>query len=763
MIMKKILFLSLFCIGLTSFGQMSKLKKANDYYDNLSYAYAASIYQELLGSEVETPSMKANLGRSYYYMGDMINAEKYLAMIMNSAVAKNEDIFFYAQALKQNGKIEMSDEWMNKFRNKAAGDIRGESYSKNPDYLERIVSKGLLFEIKNLNVNTSRSDFGGYPSNVSGESFFVSNRKDRAFVKNIWTWNKTPYLDLYRTGVASNREMENPKMLKKKINSRWHEGPLCFTPDGKTVYYTRNNVAKGKARRDDEGHQNLKLYRASVDEKGVWSKEEEIPFNSKDYSVGHPTVSQDGKTLYFASDMPGGIGGADIYKAEIKSDGSLGAPVNLGKEINTEGQDMFPWIGPDGVLFFASNGHIGIGGLDIFAIFPKEDSFTGLLNVGLPVNSESDDFAFTMNSDGSTGYFSSNRKDGKGDDDIYSFKMLTPLKRNLILEGLITDARSKLILPNSEVVLVDGEGNVLQTTKSDGRGFYSFTLEPDMDYQVMAAKEKYFQNKSSFSTANLDPEVSVIHKDLPLDQDPGLGLYALVTSSKTKEPLQGVRMTITDKITGKIFYQGLTPATGDLLRSIVDQKVGEFIAYEIKLQKDGFFPKVVEYKTQIEKPGIISLHEALEGSMDMDPLVSDLKDLIQINDIRFDLNKDVIRPDAAKELDKIVAIMNKYPQMEIELGSHTDCRATIKYNENLSARRAKSSAAYIKARITNPERIYGKGYGESRLLNGCACEGNVKSDCSEEEHEKNRRTEFKVIKSGADVEIINNSTNSFGN
>lgn len=759
--MKKIVVLSFVLMSSMIYSQTGKLNKANEYFEKLSYAYAADIYEELLGSEWDTPLMKVNLGRSYYYMGKMEKAEKHLGSVMNTAVAKNDDLFFYAQALKQNGKIEESDVWMNKFRNRARNDMRGDSFSKNPEYLQKIVGKGMLFDIKNLSVNTAKSDFGGYPG-PNGQTYFVSNRKDRAFIKNVWTWNKTPYLDLYRADVAKNRNIKDPKMLKKKINSRWHEGPLCFSPNGAMVYYTRNNVTRGKDRRDVQGHQNLKLYRAEVGQDAKWLNEKEIHFNSKDYSVGHPTISADGSTMYFASDMPGGSGGADLYVVEVKADGSLGAPRNLGKEVNTEGQDMFPWVNEEGVLFFSSNGHIGLGGLDVFVIFPKDGSFSGLLNVGLPVNGEMDDFAFTMNKDGKTGYFSSNRKDGaKGDDDIYSYTLLKPLKQKLILEGLITDNRTKLILPNSEVILVDADGNMLATTNADGKGYYAFDLEPDMEYKVMAAKEKYFKNQANISTVDLSEDVSVIKKDLPLDQDPGLALYALVTDAKTKTPLEGVRMRIVDKITGKTFLEVKTPSTGDALKTIVDQKVGDFAAYDIILEKSGYFPKTVVFKTKIEKAGIIDVHNVLAGGLTLDPAVKDLRNLIQINDIRFDLNKYNIRADAAKELDKIVEVMNKYPQMGVELGSHTDCRASYAYNEKLSDRRAKSSAAYIKTKITNPDRIYGKGYGESILLNGCACEGKVKSDCSEEEHEKNRRTEFKVIKSGGDVEIINNSTNSF--
>lgn len=762
--MKKIVLFSFILIETILFAQNGKLRKADRYYEKLSFAYAASIYEELIGSEIENPMMKANLARSYYFMGDMQKAEPALANIVKSAVAKNDDIFYYAQALKQNGKISESDAWMNKFRNKAPGDMRGMSYSKNSDYFQRIVAQGKKFEIKNLNVNTNSADFGGYPTVDEKGAYFVSNRKKRAFVKNEWSWNKSRFLDLYSSSIGAFNELEEEKMLGRKTNSKYHEGPLAFTPDGKTVFFTRNNIASGKARRSEIGIQNLKLYRAEINSDGKWTNEEVLPFNSKEYSVGHPSISANGKWLFFASDMPGGTGGADIYKVEIMSNGEFGKPLNLGIEVNTEGQDMFPWIAADGNLFFSSNGQIGLGGLDIFVVFPNEENFTGLMNLGLPINGQNDDFAFTTNKNNLTGYFSSNREGGKGDDDIYSYKLIEPLKLKLNLEGLITDRTSKLALPNTSVDLIDGEGNVIANTLSDASGKYSFGLLPNEVYKVKASKEKYYTNNLAFSTKDLPAGTQLLKKDLQLEQDPGLGLYTLITDVKTGMPIKGVRLAITDILTGKSFAEIITTDSGDNLKSILDHAVGDRISYKIDLFKDGYFPKTVTFNSKIAKPGIINVHEMLDGGLSLDQAVTDLSQLIKINPINFDVNKFTIRPDAKAELDKIVEVMNKYPEMEVELGSHTDCRASIGYNEKLSDQRAKASAAYIKSKITDPNRIYGKGYGESKLLNGCACEGETKSNCSEEEHEKNRRTEFKVIKTGAEnLKVINTSTDSFGN
>jgi outer membrane protein OmpA-like peptidoglycan-associated protein len=247
--------------------------------------------------------------------------------------------------------------------------------------------------------------------------------------------------------------------------------------------------------------------------------------------------------------------------------------------------------------------------------------------------------------------------------------------------------------------------------------------------------------------------------DLNLEKDPGLSFYVLITDSKTKSPLGDVTIQLVNNMTGKSASY-TTNAKGDMIKPLADKKLNDRGSYNFVLSKDGYIPKTVTYNVVFDKEGQYDVHSTIDLSMD--PVVADLRDLIEINPISFDLGKWNIRPDAKVELDKIVEVMNKYPGMVVELGSHTDCRASKTFNMRLSDKRAKSSAAYIKSKITDPERIYGKGYGESRLLNGCECEGAVKSNCSEEEHEKNRRTEFKVISIGDNKsDVINNSDDSF--
>jgi outer membrane protein OmpA-like peptidoglycan-associated protein/tetratricopeptide (TPR) repeat protein len=757
--MKKTLLLIFTLCATFSFGQSVRLAEADDFYNLIAYASAAEIYTELIGSEVDSPTMRAKLADCYYQMGETDKAEEHYQGMIQSIEATPKDVYQYAQALKENGKYSLSDQWMDKYATIEASDSRAIQYKENKGYLDAIINQEAYFSVNHLSMNTKNVEFGGYPLG-NDKICFISDRRVRFAIKRIHTWNDRNYLDFFVGTKSEGNDLTEISMTARKDNSKYHEGPLCLTPDGNTVYFTRNNISKGDQRRDEEGIQNLKLYVADIDqENGSWMNVRETSLNSRDYSVGHPTISADGKTLFFASDRPGGFGGADVYKCSISADGTLGEPENLGSDVNTEGQDMFPWVTKDGILFYSSDGNVGLGGLDVFAMIPnKAGEFTKKINLGEPVNSSKDDFALVM-LDEKNGYLSSNRTSGSGNDDIYSVLLLRELKVNLTLNGVITDVRSGEILPGAEVELVNEAGEVIASTTADDKGGYTFGLEPEFDYTVKAANEDYFPNQGSVSTKNLPKGTEEIEKDVALEKDPGLSLYALITDAKTSQPLDSVIVTVIDNMTGEKI-QIMTDEKGDYLRPLTDKKLDDRGSYNFSLSREGYIPKVVTYNTLFDREGQYDVHSELD--LTLDPMVTDLAQLIEINPINFDLNKAIIRPDAKVELDKIVEIMNKYPNMEVELGSHTDCRASRAYNEKLSDRRAKASAAYIKTKITNPERIYGKGYGESRLLNDCECEGSVKSDCTEDEHEQNRRTEFKVISVGdPNVGVQNNSTNSF--
>lgn len=304
------------------------------------------------------------------------------------------------------------------------------------------------FVVSTLTINSKYSDYA--PSFFNKELVFASSRNDNNFSNIVDESNNQPFLDLYSTSFSDILNKNSVLKLKGSINTKFHESSASFSKDGKTVYFTRNNYSKNKSKTSIEGIVLLKIYRSSY-VNGKWEDTEELPFNSDEYSVAHPALSPDGKFLYFASDMPGSIGKSDLYVVEINIDGSFGVPRNLGNQINTSGRETFPYISDKGKLFFASDGHKGFGGLDIFMTMPNQNDFFGIYNLGKPINSSKDDFTFIINEETKTGYFASNRIGGKGDDDIYSFKQIVSFpKYNNKLKGIQKIERILELKPNKE-------------------------------------------------------------------------------------------------------------------------------------------------------------------------------------------------------------------------------------------------------------------------------------------------------------------------
>jgi len=507
------------------------------------------------------------------------------------------------------------------------------------------------YSIKNLDINDEYSNFGtSYYG--SDKIIYASPRKGFKLVKNVWEPNEQPFLDLYIGDIAEDGEITNVTKLNKDVNSKYHEADVVYTNDLQTVYFTRDNYYKGKENKAKDGMINLAMFKADVVAPGEWKNIEPMPFNNPEYSVGHPALSPDNKTLYFVSDIPGGFGQTDIYKVAINDDGTYGSPVNLGPKVNTAGREMFPFMADNNILYYSSDKAGGMGNLDIYAV--KLDGRSEGINLGAPINSFNDDFAFLKNSGDDYGYFSSNRASGKGDDDIYYFKELVPLKMpcTQLAEGVVRDKNTGKRIPGALVVLYDADGNEIevQIVKEDAK--FAFDIDCESAYKVVGSKEGYTEDSKEFTS----------NTKLELGLDLGLNI------AKETEP---------------------------------------------------------EVATGVTKSEYDSCQLALDN----------------VNNIYFDLDKSYIRPDAASELDKVVKIMKRCPNIKIEASSHTDSRASNEYNEALSQRRAQSTVDYIvNVGGISPDRIHAVGYGETRLRN--RCKDGVK--CSEAEHQVNRRTQFDI-------------------
>jgi outer membrane protein OmpA-like peptidoglycan-associated protein len=642
-----ITFLMLAAVPLSA--QEGGLKKGNEEFKEYAFIDARKAYLKVAEEGFLSEDLLERLGDSYYYTADYINAAKWYGALYDfSENVKPEYLYRYALSLKSNRQYDASDRIMEEFFTAKGNDYRANLFVKERNYLSEIEMQSGRFELINIGFNSTLSDFA--PAFNQGHLVFASNRMEGKFTKRVHDWNEQPFLDLYKVSIGENDVESGVQKLDDDLNTKFHESTATFSKDGQTIYFTRNNYTEGDYKQDNEGTNRLKLYKGKKTENG-W-KITELPFNSDQYSVAHPTLSKDGKTLYFSSDMPGTIGLSDLYKVSIDGD-SYGTPVNLGEKINTEGRETFPFISTEGKMYFSSDGHIGLGGLDVFVADLKEDaSFGNVFNVGRPINSPVDDFTFIINGTTGIGYFASNREGGVGDDDIYSFNRIQPLITSCSqqLEGVVLDQATDKPLSSAKVVLLNSTNDVIAEATSGANGNFNFSLNCGMQYSIRSSKDGYSTAEKSFVTSN--------------DMN-----------------------------------------------------------------------KTIEKTLYLKKGSDLGITSAGIGS--------DLAKVLGLNPIYFDLDKDAIRPDAEIELRKIIAVMITYPDMKIDIRSHTDSRADDSYNIKLSERRAQSTLSYLVSKGgIDKSRLSGKGYGETQLTNGCI----TGAACSEAAHQLNRRSEFIIMR-----------------
>lgn len=635
--MKKINILITLTI-LSSFSltaQNKDTKKADKHFNQLEFVEAAKDYEKLVEDGKADNYVYAQLAEAYYNVFDTQNAERYYFKALESNPAPNSEMIYkYAQMLKANGKYAQSNEYMAKFATVRPSDHRAMAFRENPDYIPKILERGKKFRVENMEINSPYSDFGG--TLKDGKLYITSGRNSSG--KN-YGWNDEPFLDIFVSTKNSEGGYGAPEEVKGKVNTSYHEGVVAFSPDGKTMYFSRESFFENEFVKDSVSKNKLgalNMYKAtSLGDK--WDNVEALNI-TKDYSAKNPSVSKDGKTLYFASDMPGGFGLFDIYKASINEDGTIGEPTNLGQKVNTEGQEMFPFIGDDGTLYFSSNGHLGLGGLDVFFTKEIDGKMAPIRNVGLPINSNFDDFAFHIDDATGEGFISSNREGGKGSDDIYSTMKLSPLWDTLITTTVVDDVTGKPV-EGADVTLYDDQGNKIVTKQTNAEGIAEFMVEGGQDTELEVVRDGF---------------------------------------ESQKIPVKGTQ----------------------------EEEV-----------------KVKVSLSPIEK--IIAA------------------DRIELDPIYFDFDKSNITAKAAFELDKLVQVMTKYPDMVIDVTSHSDSRGPASYNLQLSDRRAKTTVQYVISKGIDKARIKGQGMGESAPKVDCG------DNCTEEQYQLNRRSEFIIVKEPA--------------
>lgn len=634
-------------VGAISFAQEGKISRADKKFDQYAFVDARKIYLDVVEKGYESADLFQKLADSYYFNAEYTSAEVWYKRLVDTykEEVQPEYYFRYSQTLRALKNYELADAMMTRFNDLNGTDTRGTLFTESPDYLREIAeykkSKYTLEDIRSI--NSRYSDFA--PTEFEGRLIFASSRDSGGITRRIHKWNNQPFLDLFQTRIGEESgSFSKPSKFNKRLNSKFHESTTTFSKDGNTVYFTRNNFTKGSYKKDKNGTNKLKIYKSTREEGKGWTEAIEMPFNSDEYSTAHPALNADNTKLYFASDMEGTFGLSDIWVVDVNEDGTYGEPVNMGRPINTEGRETFPYVSKNGNLYFASDGHPGLGGLDVYVTSPQlESNEQQIINIGKPINSSYDDFTFIVNDETKLGYFASNRKTGMGSDDIYRF-LQEEVPCDILVDGKVLDKDSGAPIQGATVQLLDSENQVVNSMLSEANGDYNFdTANCEEQYIVRAIKETYNGDEVVFTT----PDAS-------------------------KTMTNNLQLELTQK----------------------PINVGD-----------------------------------------------DLTVLLELNPIYFDFDRFNIRPDAALELEKVISVMNQYPNMVIDARSHTDSRGIDSYNISLSDKRAKSTVAYIIGQGIDSSRISGAGYGETQLVNDC---GND-SKCSEEAHQLNRRSEFIVI------------------
>lgn len=635
-------------LGNTTAQAQAGLKQSNKQYDRWAYIESATIYEKVLKRGFVSQDLLEKLGNAYYFNARYQEANKHYEQLFTEYA--NEEIateyyYRYGQTLQHTGNETEAKRYYDLFVSKAGSHTQIAQFRKDEAALKKQIQEnsGRYDKVANLEINTPYADYGSYVHN--NELYFTSARDTGNLSKKVHTWTNESFTSLYSYSLDKEPVKRNITRIKGDVKSKLNESTAVVTKDGQTMYFTRNNILNNKRGYDQDTK--LKIYRAYLKD-GKWTDVEELPFNGDSFSTAHPVLSKDEKLMYFASDRPGGYGNSDLWRIAIHDNGTFGGPENLGPAINTEARETFPFITDTDELYFSSDGRIGLGGLDIYGVKTYADgSYGEVQNIGAPVNSKADDFAYYIDPLTKQGFFSSNREGGQGNDDIYRFVETRALQLECLQDLIVTviDSKTSDVISDAGLTLYD-----FMYKDLNGRSRYvdaTYHFDADFDcgksYRIRAEKEGY---QTAETEAVLDNKTGVTHVTLVME-----------------------------------------PA-----------------------------------KTPVK-----------EGD--------DLFKVLNLNPIYFDLDKSNIRPDAAMELAKVLAVLEEYPTMKIDIRSHTDSRASHAYNDRLSDRRAKSTRSWLIEQGIEAARLTAKGYGERELINNCA--DGVK--CSEEEHQENRRSEFIIV------------------
>ncbi len=700
-------------------GQRLQERMADRYAEVFDFPKVAAIYENLDAKGKADAADLRRLAITYRKMGDSKGAEGAYRRLINVGGRTSDDLLAFADQLRANGKYNEALIQYEAVIKERPDDARAAAYLASPGLFGRLKRDSTSSTIRKVPINSPQADLG--MAILDELLLFSSARGEGVGGNRTYVWDDEPYLNLF-SALLKGETAEEPMVMRKDINSRYHDGTVTYDSLAKRMYFTRNNVHYGVTTTNQRGELNLGIYFTDVVE-GEFGQPEWgalIPFdhNDPDHNYGHPSISPDGRLLLFVSDRPGGHGGTDIWYSENLGN-QWGVPVNMGPRVNTSANEMFPMLSRDSTLYFSSAGHPGLGGMDIFRSRLTRDGPGNVFNMGYPLNTQHNDHGLILIND-TTGFFASDRPGGLGSDDIYG---CTIRPQMIYLAGTVIDKNTREPIEGATILLKDAKGQHIKRyqLETEPGGKFKIDVEYHEKYLLVANKSGYFQQEMAIAT-NTDPLEDILVELVKYDY----AAEGMVMHAETEEPLDSATVTLTDG-RDAVLEQLVTDASGRYQFALIPET-----DYKIKVDKPDFFKQSVRISTKGKPSSVIYT------DFRMIPLKVD--QVVRLDNIFYDYNKFNIRADAAVELDKLVGVLEENPTVRIELSSHTDCRGKDAYNMTLSERRAKSAVDYIISKGIAKDRVTSKGYGKSKPSEDCKCE-----QCTDDEHQRNRRTEFKVL------------------
>lgn len=704
---------------ISSFSQ-SKIEK---YFESENYS---SVIETLKEKERTTPlNLKENeyLALSHFYNNDYASAYPYFKKLMDNSEFINKYKYHYSHCVKAMGEELLG----NKLLKEYYSSLNNNTYDKNFDDIEVIKRLGDRFKITNQKkMNTEYSDM--FSLDYENRIYISSTRPNNLLNSKKYKWNGQPYLDIYYLN-----KVDSSLVSYSGINTDYHESDFSINKYNGSIYYTSSKPDEDLFLKKNEVI-NTKIYQALLDNEKI-IKTIILPFNSNQYSCRNPFLDYDNKRLYFSSNKPGGVGGYDIYYVHLDSPEVM---INV-KEINTINDEDNFFIDNKKNIYFSSNGYVGFGGKDIFTRIFDEASgeYKRVMNVGLPVNSQYDDFGYQNIND--KGYFTSNRKSGKGDDDIYSFVVTKPLELDKIiqvLKGKILDEANNPIA-NAKIILKNGS-EVIETI-SDPNGNYQFDTFGNTNYELNINAKRYKEQNLPIVTNSNKYDTQV--KDVVLKLVECTQKYSgIINNDKTGLPLANATISLVDtsknlvattKTNEKGEYVILAPCGKTLMfkASLHESSNPYFAEYQEWIETDNTFDKEHNKNVELKQVGSRGLISDKFGNI-----------LIPTKPIYFAYNSSNVESQSFEELNKVSDLLKENPTWNLLIEAHSDMRGTDKYNLSLSIKRAEATKVFLVKTGIQASRIITNGYGESKPLIDC-----LTKECTEEEHAINRRSEF-IIK-----------------